>query len=239
MLLFYVRHGDPIYNPDSLTPLGHRQAEALSKRFAVYGLDEIFSSPSVRARQTAQPTCEVLKIEPQILDWCCESRAWAQMTVEYEPGKLTWGYNHAPTKELFVSKEVKALGNKWYTHPSFENTKFAAGIERVEGEVDKLLLSLGYRHDRERGGYISEKHNNKRVALFAHEGFGMSFMSALLDIPYNEFCTHFAFGFTGVTAIEFSPDGNGFCIPHVLQHANDSHLYREGIGIKYHNHLPL
>lgn len=24
MLLFYLRHGDPIYNPDSLTPLGMR-----------------------------------------------------------------------------------------------------------------------------------------------------------------------------------------------------------------------
>ena len=33
MLFFYVRHGDPIYNPDSLTPLGHEQAKALSKRF--------------------------------------------------------------------------------------------------------------------------------------------------------------------------------------------------------------
>jgi len=29
MILFYVRHGDPIYDPDSLTPLGKRQAEAL------------------------------------------------------------------------------------------------------------------------------------------------------------------------------------------------------------------
>ena len=29
MLLFYVRHGDPIYNPDSLTELGIKQAEAL------------------------------------------------------------------------------------------------------------------------------------------------------------------------------------------------------------------
>ena len=75
MLLFYIRHGDPIYNPDSLTPLGHRQAEAISKRFAVYGLDEIYSSPSTRAKQTAQPTCEVLKKEPTILDWCYESPA--------------------------------------------------------------------------------------------------------------------------------------------------------------------
>ena len=31
MLLFCVRHGDPIYDQDSLTPLGHRQAQAVSK----------------------------------------------------------------------------------------------------------------------------------------------------------------------------------------------------------------
>ena len=33
MLFFYVRHGDPIYDPDSLTPLGHRQAEAVAKSY--------------------------------------------------------------------------------------------------------------------------------------------------------------------------------------------------------------
>ena len=30
MLFYYVRHGDPIYTPDSLTELGHRQAEAVA-----------------------------------------------------------------------------------------------------------------------------------------------------------------------------------------------------------------
>ena len=29
MLLFYIRHGEPIYDPNQLTPLGERQAEAL------------------------------------------------------------------------------------------------------------------------------------------------------------------------------------------------------------------
>ena len=41
MILYYVRHGDPIYNPDSLTPLGQRQAEAVGKRLALYGIDEV------------------------------------------------------------------------------------------------------------------------------------------------------------------------------------------------------
>lgn len=41
MILYYIRHGDPIYVPDSLTPLGVEQANALAKRFQVLGLDEI------------------------------------------------------------------------------------------------------------------------------------------------------------------------------------------------------
>ena len=44
MLLFYVRHGDPIYSPDSLTPLGERQAEAIAKRLSLYGIDDIYTS---------------------------------------------------------------------------------------------------------------------------------------------------------------------------------------------------
>ena len=67
MLLLYVRHGDPIYDPDSLTPLGQRQAEAIAHRLALYGVNRIFASTSVRARETARPTCEILKMEPTLL----------------------------------------------------------------------------------------------------------------------------------------------------------------------------
>ena len=59
MIFYYIRHGDPTYNPDSLTALGVRQAEALAKRLALYGLDNIYSSTSNRAIMTAKPTCEV------------------------------------------------------------------------------------------------------------------------------------------------------------------------------------
>ena len=38
MILYYIRHGDPIYNPDSLTPLGERQAEAIGHRLAGRGI---------------------------------------------------------------------------------------------------------------------------------------------------------------------------------------------------------
>ena len=60
MILFYVRHGDPIYNPDQLTPLGHRQAESVAKRLALFGVDEIYASTSTRAIQTAPPVFTIL-----------------------------------------------------------------------------------------------------------------------------------------------------------------------------------
>ena len=76
MILFYIRHGDPIYKPDQLTPLGHRQAEAVAKRLALFGVDEIYASTSTRAMQTAQPTCELLGKEPILLDWMHENHAF-------------------------------------------------------------------------------------------------------------------------------------------------------------------
>ena len=237
MLLFYVRHGDPIYHPDSLTPLGQRQAEALAKRLSVYGLDEIYSSPSIRAQQTAQPTCELLKKEKILLDWCNESLAWNEMCVHKDDRK-TWCFSDAHTKELLSSPEVRALGDKWYTHSAFDGTKFADGVARVEGKTDEFMASLGYRNDRERGGYIAEAPNSKRIALFAHQGFGMSFLSALLNIPYNIFSTRFDLSHSGMTVIKFS-EKEGFSIPIVLQLSNDSHLYREGIATRYNNVTPI
>ena len=48
MLLYIIRHGDPIYHPDSLTPRGHLQAQAIAKRLARYGLDAAAVAEAVK-----------------------------------------------------------------------------------------------------------------------------------------------------------------------------------------------
>lgn len=53
MLLYIIRHGDPHYPTDSLTPRGVLQAEAVGKRLAAAGITKIYSSPMGRAKQTA------------------------------------------------------------------------------------------------------------------------------------------------------------------------------------------
>ena len=239
MLLYYVRHGDPIYTPDSLTELGHTQAEALAKRLSILGFDKIYASSSNRARQTAEPTCRALGMEAEILDWCNEGYAWRDLTITTENGNKCWAFQDQRTRLFLTGREMRALGDAWYDHPFFEGTAFKSGFQRVERETDSFMESLGFIHDRENNCYTVTKPVYSRVALFAHQGFGLAFLSALCDIPYPEFCTHFDIGHTGVTVIRIQGNEGEKCIPKILQLSNDSHLYKEGVSTKYQNLFEL
>ncbi len=238
MILYYVRHGDPIYDPDSLTELGHKQAAALAKRFSLYGLDKIYSSPSNRAMQTAQPTCEVLGLNMEICDWADEARAWMDTHVITKEGKGSWCFSDRDTLRLLNDAEVLKMRQDWYKHPHFKENNFGKGIKRINQAVDEWLLSLGYAHDRENNGYKKVAPSPERVALFAHAGAGMMILSSLLDIPYPMFCSRFDFGHSSVTVIAFE-DNEGLIYPRVCQFSNDSHLYKEGILTGYNNAIDI
>ena len=62
----------------------------------------------------------------------------------------------------------------------------------------------------------------------------MRFCSSLLDIPYCHFCTHFDFGHSSMSVIQFNEHPQ-YVYPHVLQLSSDAHLYREGILTGYNN----
>ena len=237
MLLFYIRHGRPCYNPDELKPAGRRQAEAVARRLALYGVDRVFASSSNRAIETAQPTCDICELEMTVLDWCNEGYAWNDTSADRGDGRVTWAFNIPEWRRRFVNEEVLRLGSDWYDHPFFEGTKFKEGMLRVNREVDAFLASLGYVHDRPRHLYAAERPNDERVALFAHEGFGKMFLSSVLDIPYCVFSTRFELGYTGMSVIEFLVEDDGLCIPRALMVSADGHLYRDGLPTNYQNRV--
>lgn len=239
MIFYYVRHGDPIYNPDSLTAFGHEQAAALAKRFALHGLDKIYVSSSNRAIQTSRPTCEALGIEADVLDWCNEGHAWSELSIVDENDNRMWLFQHHKTALLFSSPEIRRLDREWYSHPSFDSEKCKKGMDRIQRESDAFMASLGFEHDIENACYKVTRENNERVALFAHQGFGLAFLSALLDVPYPLLSTRFDHGHTGVTAIKLDGKVGESVIPTVLQLSNDSHLYKEGLSTKYQNVIQL
>lgn len=236
MLLYYIRHCDPIYDPDSLTPLGQRQAEAVGKRLAHYGVDKIYASTSNRAILTAKPACEMLKKEAVLLDFANEKYAFQDFSVKSE-GKRAWACSEMNYRRIFASPSVWMLGDRWYEHPDLaeHGEQFKAGLERISRESDNFLLSLGYARMPETGFYRTVAPNDERVAFFAHQGFGIVFISYLLNIPYPLFSTHFDISHSGITVIEFPDLADGTCIPRVLTHSCTGHLYHEGLPLTYNN----
>ena len=240
MLLFYVRHGDPTYRPDALTPLGHRQAESVAKRLALFGIDEIYSSDSTRAMETAQPLCKLLNIEiKETFSDFHESRAYLDFAPYAPDGERHWAWAHPEIAPHLLTREVREMGDRWYEHPSISRFDLGKGTERIGAAADAFLASLGFEHDRDRAVYkCTAEDPDKRIALFAHEGVSKAFLSRVLDIPYPLYAMHFEISYTGVTVIEFHPHPSGdLYSAHVLTHANDSHFYRDGLPLDYQHRI--
>lgn len=224
MKFFYIRHGEPIYDPDSLTDRGHEQAAKLVPYFLGCGLDRIYSSTSNRAIQTAKPTCKALGVDMRLLDFANEKYAYRDFSIG-EGNERSWLSGDWASRSLFASMEIKELGFRWYEHYALEKYNYKNGVERVYDDCDKFFLSLGYEHERYTGRYRVIAHSDENIALFAHEGFGKIFLSCLLDMPYPYTCNYFCMSHTGITKINFI-ENDGYAIPIVNFWSSQGHLYK-------------
>ncbi|MBQ6947166.1 MAG: histidine phosphatase family protein [Clostridia bacterium] len=236
MLFFYIRHGEPTYVPDALTPLGWQQAEAIGKRLAVHGMDRIFSSTSTRAMETATPLCKLLGKEMTTLEFAHETLAYQDFHVVREDGTDTWLFDDEESRRLLLSPEVLGLGHEWYKHPKL--TRYEAGCKRIAKVATQFFESLGYERVEGTPLFKVTRPNEERVALFAHAGFGLAFLSWLMDIPYPRFATQFDLCHTGMCVIEFKEE-NGLCHPKILIHSADGHLYKEDLPLDYNHRVNI
>ncbi|NLN04420.1 MAG: histidine phosphatase family protein, partial [Clostridiaceae bacterium] len=72
MKLLIIRHGDPDYKNDTLTPKGWIEADLLSKRLEKINISKIYCSPLGRAKDTAKATLKIKNMDMEILDWLQE-----------------------------------------------------------------------------------------------------------------------------------------------------------------------
>ena len=232
MLLYIIRHGDPIYDPDSLTPKGHLQAAAVGKRLARNGIDRIYASPLIRARQTAEPLSILLKLPVNIEEWTSESRAWEDLSVDMN-GRRTWYWNY-PVEQL-VNDETIGRRDDWYDIPVLKKDAEALkrGMQRIADCSDEFIARHGYR--REGALYRIERPNDERIAVFCHEGFGKSWMSHLMSIPPHLYTTDYEVTHSGVTIIWFPNNESGLTRPKCLAWSDTSHIYAEGLPSQFIN----
>lgn len=235
MLLYVIRHADPIYDPDSLTKKGHLQAQALAKRLSVHGLDEIYCSPNLRARQTAQPTCDLLGIEMKIEPWTSEDIAWGEMACHTLEGNYGWPFQIQNSK--VKNDENLALKDKWYEAKCFENVDIKAGFDRIAFESDKFTEKLGYR--REGAIYRAVSPSEKRIAVFCHQGFGTTWLSYLLSINPLLFWSSFDISHSSVTIIQFKNTDDALVAPKCLCLSDLSHIYGDRLPLCYENEIDI
>ncbi len=234
MLLYIIRHGDPIYDPDSLTPKGHLQAAAVGKRLARNGIDRIYSSPMIRAQQTAQPLGELLHLPVEIEEWTSEALAWADFAVDVGDWH-TWYWRH-PLEEL-VNDETIGVRDEWYNIPVLKKDAPALkrGMERISRESDAFLARLGYR--REGALYRVERPNDERVAVFCHEGFSKSWTAHLMSVPPHLYTAEYEITHTGIVIMEFPNNESGWTRPRCLAWSDTSHIYAEGLPMQFINEI--
>lgn len=235
MLLYIVRHGDPIYETDGLTERGKKQAEAVGKRMYDAKIDRIFCSPMGRARMTAEPACRLLGKEYTVEDW----------THELEGKYLNTPYPDGQMKSItFVQNTCyRENGNQDLTYaqafdcPGIRESGMKQAIEYIEEHGRDFLARLGYQE--ENGVYRILWPNEERVALFCHAAFTRAWMSVLFHIPLHTLWASFSLSHTGVTIVEFRNNENGLTAPQCLCFSDTSHLYREGLDLLHCNRIEM
>lgn len=194
MNLYFIRHGEPDYSTDSLTPAGHKQAKLLSNSIEELHLDEIHQSPMGRAVQTAFYSAEKLGITPVSEPWLHEL-CWGDMSGNAYSSASPWSVSDDFIQNIHEYPE----GDAWKNHPRFKNDRLVEDIENHVKDFDNFLAGYGY--VRQGQLYRIEKPNAKNIALICHGGITAAFAAHLLNMSFLEFITHTHIGFTSVTKI--------------------------------------
>lgn len=226
MFLYIVRHGQPYYSPvEKLTEIGWRQARAIAPRMVQSGITKIFASPMRRAYETALPSARALGLDITVEPWTSENLAWSRFAKKLPNGGTTWVWN---TDDIgaFVRGENHDRGELWYEIEAMRDIlNGKEGYAALEADSDSFLARLGY--VRRGNEYVIERPNDERVAVFCHQGFGLSWLSHLLRIPPNIFWAEFDITHTGVTVLEFHNHKVGTTVPKCLCFSDMSHIYAD------------
>lgn len=238
MLLYIIRHGDPDYSTDSLTPRGILQAEAVGKRVFDAKIDRIFSSPMGRAKQTAEPACRLLGLPCEIEEWAHEIPA-AKYSAHYpKQGRdQTWGSIFVQNSHIMGNGGYDLSYGQTLDSPMFRGTGMEEARAYIEENGKAFLERLGYRE--ENGAYRILRPNDDKIALFCHGAFARTWLSVLLRIPLHVMLSSFITSHTGVTVIQFENFENGWTAPRCLSYCDLSHLHVAGLDMRYNGTIEV
>lgn len=209
MRIVFVRHGEPDYDLDILTPRGTLQAEAAAKRLERENITAVYSSPQGRAQLTAAPLAKLLKLPVITLDFMHEINSGdangKKMPLNGSPWLLS--------EKMLAEENEEITLDGWRGHPYFKNNLASRCYDYVASEFDKWLETLGYRREGRRYRCLVE--NDRTVALFSHGGSGACALSRTLNLPFNYMLAAMQYGFTSVTVLRYPGKAGELTYPRI------------------------
>ena len=221
MRILIIRHGDPDYSIDSLTPTGWIEAEALAEYLMKTSISSIYVSPLGRAKDTIKPYLEKSGREAVTLDFLREfSPRVTKPGIDGVGVSWDWLPGEFATRDYFFDKD------KWHTAPEFIEADVKSEYDRVCAGLDELLANHGY--ERDGGIYRAVRPNHDTVALVCHFGVESVLLSHLFGVsPMTLWHSTCALP-TSVTTIYTEERREGIAYFRMSAFGDTSHLYAVG-----------
>jgi probable phosphoglycerate mutase len=225
MRLYIIRHADPDYETDTLTPAGHLEAAALAERLAGHGLDMIYSSPLGRAVETMRYTADRLGLSYEAQEWMRELSHW-RVDEDGLGNTVVWDVHGHTVRTV----QPTLHHQDWFTHPPFDDPAFFVGFEALKNHSDEFLDRLGYTRDS--GVYRVRRSNRAKIAVFCHTGFGLTWLAHLLEIPLPLMWSGFFLPPSSVTTVLMDERTRELAVPRCIGLGDVSHLYHAGLPVQ-------
>lgn len=220
MRIIIVRHGDPDYARDALTELGKKQAAAVAERLMDEGIEEIYSSPLGRAKETAEAFAELSGIRSiHMLDFMREIRFGFGEAL-YETGN-PWEEVDKMAEE---GKEI--LDPNWHEWPFFKENIATVDVDDIASATDVWLRELGYEREGLYYRCTREDDTEHTVVLFCHGGSGTAMIARILNLPFPYLCAIIRMRHTSITTIRMEKIPGSKITP-VLELTGDDRHIRE------------
>ena len=224
MKILLIRHGDPNYTKDGLTPEGHREAQALAARMVKTPVDEIFVSPLGRAQQTAAYTLEAKGMTAVTYDWLREFDVrliWRPDVKDHR--KIPWDW----LPQDWTGDERFYRDDEWFLNERMAEGGIKENYDYVVSGLDALLADHGY--VREGRLYRAKKPNTKVLALFCHYGVSCVILSHLMGVSPMTLWHGICMAPTSVTTVVTEERREGIASLRAIAIGDVSHLYAAGL----------
>ena len=170
MKIILIRHADPDYAHDSLTPLGFKEAEYLAKRIAEWPVTAMYCSPQGRALRTMEPSAKALGMKATVCDWLREHHNGSHLRPDGSGETTGIAWNLYP--DFWQKDPLHFSPDGWTASDYMESmpVKSDAHWEEVKTGLDGILASYGYVRE---GLVYRIKENARRNVLlvfFCHHG---------------------------------------------------------------------